>query len=291
MEKQPEITEEKTKPPKEKHRSFGNKMFDAVVYPIVQWVGVWAGSIMLASIVKNSKGGLNDVYNNTVNFLEPKLQGFSDLSHKITGNTATSKDWASDVVMIQILGLGGTALLPITKFLEDRRDKISEYFDKMAGKQVNQEEVKKEPKQSWFSLGVGRLIAIESTVVALAIVGPNALKWCGSKVGGLTAPLAMKLFPKADKDKVRAFTDLAVFDLVLTGVSATVTYIFSRKAAEAKDKTTKEEVKPIAKETVAINDEASSKWQEKLGNDKNQTRSEAVDKSYQKRDNKALVMT
>ncbi|MEI7668767.1 MAG: hypothetical protein WCJ33_01635, partial [Pseudomonadota bacterium] len=79
--------------PKEKQRSFGNKMFDGVFYPLVQWVGVWGASIVIGNAAQNGNGLLNRMFNASVDSLTNKLGGFAEISQKLW-NKGSAKDWA-----------------------------------------------------------------------------------------------------------------------------------------------------------------------------------------------------
>ncbi|MEI7670069.1 MAG: hypothetical protein WCJ33_08310, partial [Pseudomonadota bacterium] len=134
------------------------------------------------------------------------------------------------ITLITALGAGGTLLLPITKWLEDRREKISAFFDKIAGKEVK--EITPEAEQTWESLGKGRLVSWGTVYAIFIALGPNIVDFVQKKVGGFATNIFTSIFKNSDKEKVGKWADLAVFDLLFTAVSASITYIFSRKVAE-----------------------------------------------------------
>jgi hypothetical protein len=234
MEKVKENIAEDKEKPKEKPRSFGNKMFDAVFYPIIQIAGVWTASFLIAEEAKNGKGFLTKGYNASVSFLEPKLQWLANLSEKLW-NKGTANQWADAITMINFTSIGGTLLVPVVKYFEDRREKISAYFDKMAGKEVNPSEVKPEPKQTYFSLGLGRITSIATVTAGFMVFGPKNFGAAQEKVTNISTDAIMKIIPNADEAGIRKKADVAVFDLMLTAISATITYVFSRKIASTEE--------------------------------------------------------
>jgi hypothetical protein len=150
-------------------------------------------------------------------------------------------EWTGPAVLIGVLSLGGTSLLPVLKFLEDRRKPISAWFDKIAGKTpVEPSQVKAEPKRTWPDIIKGRIGSLALVYSVLGIFGPvfidNVQNWIGDGATRLikkpvVTPTATTKIPIGS---AQYWARLAVFDLFFTAVTATATYAFSKAAAAAK---------------------------------------------------------
>jgi|GEM_PF-1047341 len=221
----------------QKKRTFGNKVFDLLIWAPLQWVGVWGLSLFFANEAQNGGRTLQKASDASIKFLTEKLE--KPVSSKFVQTfwkDTTAKQWASGTVLITALSLGGSLILPVTKWFEDRRHKISAYIDKAFDKgQENPDNITPEPKQTWTSIGIGRAISMTMTYSIFAFFGPKRIDSVQNKVGEFTANQYMKLRPSADKTKVLNWCNLAVFDLLFTALTGTVTYLSSRVFAKSNE--------------------------------------------------------
>jgi len=240
---------------KKKVRSFGNKAFDWAVWSSL-YLSIWAFSLAFANKAQNGSGTLNKWFRLAQDKLEPKLKGFanSKVSSKLWGSS--EKEWAGAAVLFAALSLGGTFFLPIIKYFEDRRQKIAAKIERIFGKNSdNPDNFKKEPKQTWGSIVKGRIAVIFIAFTTFVVAGPQRIGNLQDVVGGWATDAYIKTVKNANKDDVRKWANVAVFDILLTAIGAGVHYAISRVIAIRK--TEKAEVALanaiIAENTGAVN--------------------------------------
>lgn len=223
-----------------KSRSFGNKMFDFMVWPAVQWLGVWGLSFLIANRAQSGNGKLNKWFTAFENWLKPRLSVMDKPTAKqIWGSETNSQKWATDTALFTALWMGGHVSVPIIKFFEDRRQHISSWFDKAFHKiPVDADAIRTEPKQTWTSVIKGRLSVSAMNYATFIGLGPGRSQKVQDVIGGKATDLFMKIRPQANREKVRTLANLAVFDLLFTALGAAVHYstsrIFARKGEARK---------------------------------------------------------
>lgn len=193
-------------PPAEKRKkSAGEVAFDLSTYGGVSLLG---NELLSMSIMKQAKEGALSRWFKPFTEWSKELPGLKKLEYVSTGRAAYLL-WAT---------IGGTMLVLPVKLLEDNKGKLVRYFDKMAhGPQAENdpdlkarhEQMEKAPKQTWVSLGEGRMITMGS---ALAV---------DSLIGWPAAPLA-KMFDKPGK-----LNEYASFERLATTLSRNVVGKFS----------------------------------------------------------------
>ncbi len=232
------IPQEQAKDAGEKKvRSFGNKAFDWAVWPAVQWIGVWGLSLFLANKAQNGSGILNKWYKSAVDWLTPKFHMFnSPLAKKIWGKDTGAKQWAGATTLFTALFMGGNLSLPVIKFMENRRDSISAWFDRVFHKTPEDpDKIKQEPKQTWGSVIKGRLSSAFLGYSVFFALGPGKAAKVQDMVGGAATNAFMKIRPQANRNSVNKWANLAVFDLFFTAIAASFHYVMSRLFARSND--------------------------------------------------------
>jgi hypothetical protein len=133
----------------------------------------------------------------------------------------------------------GSAIAPMVKLLEDRRGKISKWFDDRLGTTPEDEiaAYKAEPKQSWFSVIAGRIAVLSIVVPTAYILGKTGLNDVlfnnpGKKFGAWMAkkPNLAKHFTKWD---IKELGRVGVFEGFYTSVCTAGLYVVSRFLARA----------------------------------------------------------
>lgn len=234
QEKAAEIPKESAAgPEKKKARTFGNKVYDFLVFAPIAWGGVWAASATSGYLALNSTS--------------PKLKWLRDMNsyvgdkiHKVLSSTVMKNSTPKNVTnmsrnigMVFILGMGSHPLMAPIKWLEDHRQSNAAKIDKMFGTAPpDAQTIKDEPKQSWLSVFSGRMASWASAFVALGAFGPKLMEW-NDKFGEWSAKkwLSFKRNKHHDPVKVRNWANVLAFDFVGTAVTAAVTYVFSRFVA------------------------------------------------------------
>lgn len=253
-------TEQRTKTAQKKRRTFGNKVFDLTVWPSIQWFGVWVMSLVVADRAKNKTGIANQWFEKATSWVTTELKKFgtdNENPRKIFGRqTSYKEDWAKGLVLIFALSLGGSMLVPVTKFLEDRRQRIASWIDKHFGKNALEEDLARpEPKQTWGSMLKGRLAALTTVYGAFLLVGPSTMDAIQKRFGKNVTDEVMKAGPIAKRfseKRVGQLAELAVFDLFFTAITASFHYLVSRITASKKqEKLLRSEVDTV-KSAVAV---------------------------------------
>jgi hypothetical protein len=221
-----------------KRRTFGNKLFDWLVYPSIAWLGNSALGVYITHETGkgNEFAAFKWIRQANDKFYEKFNQSVESgiMKNVIKDKSPENiKAWAGGISTYFLLSLGGTLLMWPIKAMEDNRKKLAAKLDNTFGTTPpDQKEIEKEPKQSWFSVLSGRVLSVSIGFAAFLAMTPKnadkASKWFGEKV---TSGLS-KVFKNADKKNMREWMDIAAFDIVFTSITAAVTYMFSRFVAK-----------------------------------------------------------
>lgn len=233
QEKEAEIAKEKAAVPEgKKKRTFGNKVYDFLVFAPVAWGGVW---------VSSAATGYQAIHGKNKNFewLRKMQSSVGKWIHSTLKNTVMKKSspenvkgMAQNLSFTFILGMGSHALMAPIKWLEDHRQSNAAKIDKAFGTTPpDAQAIKDEPKQSWGSVFAGRMASWATAFVALAAMGPKFTKKLNDGFGTWAAKKWMNSHPNSNPKKVQNWANLLAFDALGTVVTALVTYGFSRFVA------------------------------------------------------------
>jgi len=198
-------------------RSFGNKAFDWIFYPLIAFGVVGAASVasLYYSKFGNPAGTLNRFY-----------------------AWSKSKLGPADIL---ISFATGTILLTPIKLLEDKRAHIADWFDRMNTKYrgappVDHSKEKAEPKQSWASIWGGRAAIFGFVLVVDRLFSKHidaACRTVGSWVQKHPAPPATATFPITSSltTKGARLAWAGTFEGLYTAICAAGVYVFSRSIA------------------------------------------------------------
>lgn len=226
-----------TQPEKIKKRTIGNKIYDFGVFGSIAFIGVSAMSALTAhEAMYGNKPYFNWLRTMNKNVSE-KLTSFLSKSVMKNFSEDTIKGTAKNMTMVFSLGMGGHTLMAPIKWLEDHRQSNAAKIDKMLGTTPpDPETIAKEPKQSWKSVFSGRLLSWGMCFAAIAAVGPKIIGKTNDYFGKQGVAAWMKFRPQSNEASVKKWSDLIVFDLIGTAITASVTYAFSRFIAKKNDK-------------------------------------------------------
>ena len=231
--------------PEENHyqeRSFGNKMFDMVIYPFFAFFLVAAVSIY--SLVNAKSGG--KFYESTVD----KITGLFSFFAKNTSLDKVRERAKNSTDMLISFGTGTLFIAPI-KLFEDKRKEVSHFFDKIhekyfAGKEIDPEKYKPEPKQTWKSILGGRVIAFAIALTTATVFGNYVKEICS----GITRKTPWGESPKGTEfenfTKAEKWTWATAYEgfytalcaLILYGASRILPKIFNKEPEIAKSTST-----------------------------------------------------
>jgi hypothetical protein len=177
---------ETKEPEGKKKRTLGLWAMDCVIYPIVNYIGVFGISVFMTyanhrgDITDGKEGGLFTKALSAVGkFCKDRSDGTTDFFVK----KGLPKESAEMARMVFWSWADGTALAPAVKFLEDRREKFAKAIDKLAGTVPDDLSIyDAEPKQTWKSVLLGRFATaavVVPTAVLLEKKGWND-KWFGN---------------------------------------------------------------------------------------------------------------
>ncbi len=219
-------------PEQKKKRTFGNKIYDFLVFAPIAWGGVW---------VTSAATGYQALYGKNKNFqwlrnMTTAVNGWihSTLKNTVMKNSSPEnvKGMAENLGFTFILGMGSHALVAPIKWLEDHRQSNAAKIDKLFGTTPpDAETIKDEPKQGWGSVISGRMASWATAFVALAAMGPKFTKKLNDGFGEWAAQKWIKKHPDSNPKTVRNWANLLAFDALGTAVTAAVTYVFSRFVA------------------------------------------------------------
>jgi hypothetical protein len=253
---------EKSEKPKKKYSS-SHKMFELLVWPLVQGVGTWWLSLAISRQATATEGPaalgwLRDGTKNLTNWMERALDkpASSELAQKIW--KCSSRDWAETWGLWASVSFGGIFMLVVNRVLQGKREEIIGFFDKMTGKKPQHpDEIEKAPKQTLGSLFIGRLVATAGAASAVLLLGPKHMGDLSNGVGGFFGKLLDPLVPASKKEAFRGWAELAVFDAILTAFATIATKVFSEKAAEKQQEKQKESPDVPLKESNTVIDDST----------------------------------
>ncbi len=219
---------------KKPKRTFGNKLYDFLVFAPIAWGGVWISS---AATGYQALHGTNKNFN----WLRTMNKNVGEWIHKTLARTVMKNSSPEDVEGMAknlgftfILGMGSHPLMGPIKWLEDHRQSNAAKIDKMLGTTPpDGQAIKQEPKQSWASVISGRMASWATAFVALAAMGPKFTKQLNDAVGERVTNKWMSFRPGDNRVKVNRWANLLAFDALGTIITASVTYVFSRFVAES----------------------------------------------------------
>jgi len=162
-----------TQPEKTQRRTAGLRLFDIVLYPIFTNIAVFAISVAATYLTTkgNDHGKIGAFFQKRGDWLVKKFKGMG-MTH---GQADMSK-------MVFFSFVDGSIMAPFIKLLEDRREKIGQWFDdKLGTKPVDNGAYEAEPKHSWLSVLGGRF-------TTAAIVVPTAVAMDKAKVADTLNP-------------------------------------------------------------------------------------------------------
>ncbi len=225
-------------------------MFDAFLYPFLTNFLVFGLSVYATYLT--NKGGMRNAQGKPIHgkigeWFHTRGEGVVNAFKKM-GMTHEQADMSK---MVFFSFADGTAVAPLVKLLEDRREKISKWIDDRLGTTPENEMAayKAEPKQSWFSVIGGRL-AVASIVVPTAAflskAGLNDVLFSnpGKKFGGWIAskPSLARHFGKLD---IKELGRVGAFEAFYTSVCTAGLYVISRFLARATGRKKSGEMKSI----------------------------------------------
>lgn len=243
--------------PLKKKRTFGNKVYDMIVWPVFQVFGVWSLSLAIAADATSStqKHIKHDEHGNVKP--QAKIKWLSNLVQEMenslirtftkindwkpfgrnVGKTllrgSSPKVWAEDSALFAILSVGGTFMaLPtyeLARHDQEAADKINHVFHKTP---QEPELVKPEPPQSMGSILAGRMASLGVAFSIFLVAGAGQLRDCNKFITEKAVSAYQKLRPTASAEhiqSVRNFSKIAVFDLAFTSATAAIGYVVNRK--------------------------------------------------------------
>jgi len=231
-------------------RTTGLWAFDALLYPILTNFVVFGISVYATYLT--SKGGMKNAAG------KPLHGWWGEMFHN-RGNgvvnffkkTGMSHEQADVSKMVFFSFVDGTAVAPMVKLLEDRREKIAKAIDDKLGTTPEDEiaAYKSEPKQSWFSVIAGRIAVLSIVVPTAYILGKMGLNDKlfndpGKKFGAWMAkkPNLAKHFGNLD---IKELGRVGVFEGFYTSVCTAGLYVTSRFIARKTNKKKTGEIESI----------------------------------------------
>lgn len=229
-------------------RTLGLHIFDTLVYPIVNNIGVFVVSVYATYLTsrggdKNAAGELlhgkkGEFFQKRGTWLVGKFKGM--------GMSDKTADMSK---MVFFSFADGSILAPLVKLLEDRREKIGRWLDDKFGTTPDDKTVySDEPKQSWTSVLSGRAgtaLIVVNTAVALEKTGFNdKLFHAPGKAIGERLKGNVKVQEFFGKYDVGELAKISIFEAFYTSVCTAGLYFSSRAVARhLNDREEKREVK------------------------------------------------
>lgn len=237
---------------RKQRRTLGLKLFDVLLYPILNNFIVFGTSVAATYFTSrgNDHGGWigKQLYNRGV-----KTESF------FKNTFGMNKDSAEMAKIVTWSFADGALLSPVVKLFEDRRERIGKWIDdKLGTTPQNLSVYEAEPKQTWGSVLKGRVAAgmvVLPTAIAFDISGVNKKLFNerGEKLGQWIKdhPKIASKFGPADIPEVAR---ISIFEAVYTSICTGALYMFSRKFARQHDaKTGRVEVDPLSHKVVVHN--------------------------------------
>lgn len=216
-------------------RTPGLKLFDVLLYPLLTNIGVFV--ISVGATYLTSRGG-DRLASGQLKYGKFG-KWFQDRGDKMVGffkKFGMKHEQADMAKMVFFSFADGSAMAPLVKKLEDRREDIGRKLDDMMGTTPADCGVyEAEPKQSWLSVLGGRLVTagiVVPTAVALTKSGMNDKLFIerGKKMGDWLAkkPVAKKIFGGLD---VKELSKVSLFEFFYTSLCTAGLYLTSRRIA------------------------------------------------------------
>lgn len=260
----PVTPSESEKPEVKQRRTAGLKLFDIILYPIFTNLAVFGISVGATYLTSkgNDHGKIGAFFQKRGDWLMSKFKKVG-MSH---GQADMSK-------MVFFSFLDGSIMAPFVKLLEDRREKIGQWFDdRMGTRPIDDGVYEAEPKHSWLSVLGGRFTTaaiVVPTAVALDKIkiaskdnpavkinlNDRMFNNPGAKLGEWMSkqPGIAKWFGKLD---IRELSRIAAFELFYTSVCTAGLYFTSRRIARFTHRNDKPKEKPealpVATEALAV---------------------------------------
>lgn len=165
----PDLSDEAKKLAQKSKRTPGLKLFDVLLYPVLNNISVFI--ISVGATYLTTRGGMKDASGNLrYGKIGDFFQKRGDWMVKKLEAMGMSRDSADMSKMVFFSFADGTAVAPLVKKLEDHREDIALGIDKALGTvPADMSAYESEPKQSWLSVVGGRL-ATASIVVPTAVL-------------------------------------------------------------------------------------------------------------------------
>jgi len=271
-------TERLAQETRKQKRTPGLWVLDNLLYTVLNNLSVFAVSVAATYITQNDKVK----YTGLRGWLQSRGQ-------RVTGflmGKGLSENSAKNASMVAFSFLDGSIMAPAIKLLEDHREPLAEKIDIVLGTVPEDKSVyDAEPKQSWWSIGLGRISALALVLpvaVALDKFGKNHENKWGFKTEAHTGknPLpfrdintiwfrepgerAGKLIMEAAPGLTKRFTNpsllfrTSIFEAVYTTICTVGLYVGSRFfARKSEERHQLKATHAIAPEHAAANDEAT----------------------------------
>lgn len=241
-----------TPPAKEKpKRTWGLWLLDTFLYIIINNTSVFLLSLG-ATYLTNKKSVPNEegtwLFRKTEEFFNKRGQWLVE-KFEATGMSTKSAEMSK---MVFFSWADGTALAPVIKLIEDRRESLGRWLDHKMGTEPADDSVyTAEPKQSWGSVLGGRLATCAIVVPTAVLLQQHGLNdkffyEPGRKFGEKIAkrPNIAKWFGKLD---IAELCSVARFEAFYTTVCTVGLYLGSRLIASITGKKHREEA-PVSTE-------------------------------------------
>ena len=243
--------------PQKKERSFGNKTFDKVIYPFFAFFLVAVFSIVSVVKTKFGSGKPKEFYDNLVRKTADLLEKTPIVKNK---SKELQQKMATNTTDISVSFIGGTLLVAPIKLFEDKRKEVSHFFDKInekyfGGKKINPDDYAEEPKQSWATILLGRLIVVIGVVAIAALIGRKTDYICQKLATNMPWSKSSNDTKVANLTNSEKWTWATAFEGVYTAISFLIFYASSRILPSLINK---EDSKPANEKT---NHNLSNKYQ------------------------------
>lgn len=234
---------------KKQRRTLGLKLFDVLLYPILNNFIVFGTSV--AATYFTSRGNVHG------GWIGQKLYNRGVATENFYKNTFGMRAETAEMAKIVTWSFAdGAALSPMVKLFEDRRERIGKWIDdKLGTTPQNLSVYEAEPKQTWGSVLKGRVAAgmvVLPTAIAFNYTGVNQKLFNerGEKLGQWIQDRP-KLASKFGRADIKEVARISIFEAVYTTICTGALYMFSRKFARQHDaKTGRVEIDPVSHKQV-----------------------------------------
>ncbi|MBN66420.1 MAG: hypothetical protein CMM94_02490 [Rickettsiales bacterium] len=237
--------------PEKKHRTPGERIFDAIAY--VGFGGLVTVALSLAGykyVVLDGEKALAKGEERWNGKLLTKLQNWSEAlankfewalgeSKEVEGKPQGALKHAKRLVEASVLGIGGWLVLVFIKPMEAAKQGLGKSVSDMVGHEMTPEETEElanEPKQNWLTMLAGRAVAFAGALfAALPLLDVYANKRGGKEMftdiadTGRNVGLKLeKAIPGMSKEAGRNWSIAVVGDVFMTILATTVFYFTSK---------------------------------------------------------------